>query len=77
MISNRRHFFKQLAGIGLFAILPGAGRVWKAEAVITTSWSEEQILLYNKLPYFLVEGFRQDFGNLNVWRDLLDKVKFQ
>lgn len=28
---NRRSFVTKLAGIGLFSILPGAGRLWKAE----------------------------------------------
>ena len=28
---NRRNFLRNLAGIGLFSILPGAGRVWKAQ----------------------------------------------
>lgn len=27
---NRRQFIRNLAGIGVFSILPGAGRVWKA-----------------------------------------------
>lgn len=31
---NRRNFIRNLAGIGLFSILPGAGRVWKATKVI-------------------------------------------
>jgi len=27
---NRRGFIRNLAGIGVFSILPGAGRIWKA-----------------------------------------------
>ncbi len=27
---NRRNFLSNLAGIGLFSILPGAGRIWVA-----------------------------------------------
>lgn len=33
-MTNRRAFFKQLAGIGLFSILPGAGRIWKAQLAV-------------------------------------------
>ncbi len=31
IMNTRRDFLQQLAGIGLFGILPGAGRVWRAE----------------------------------------------
>ena len=30
-MNTRRNFIRNLAGIGLFAILPGAGRLWRAE----------------------------------------------
>ena len=32
-MNSRRSFIAQLAGVGLFSILPGAGRIWKAERV--------------------------------------------
>ena len=38
---NRRNFLRNIAGIGIFSILPGAGRVWKAEKIPVipmTSW---------------------------------------
>lgn len=28
---NRRNFITKLGGIGLFSVLPGAGRVWRVE----------------------------------------------
>ena len=31
---NRRNFLRNLAGIGLFTILPGAGRIWKVQRVV-------------------------------------------
>lgn len=41
---NRRGFLTKLGGIGLFSILPGAGRIWKARR-----WSPEDDCLI-KLP---------------------------
>jgi hypothetical protein len=31
MNASRRDFICQLAGVGLFTILPGAGRLWRVE----------------------------------------------
>jgi hypothetical protein len=52
-MNNRRSFLGQLAGLGLFAILPGAGRVWKAERsvvfVAPTGWGYNLYWTINRL----------------------------
>lgn len=48
-MNNRRSFLKE---IGLFSILAGAGRVWKAERVLHV---EELISPYNKFPWYVAE----------------------
>lgn len=63
---NRRSFLSaMLKGAAAFTILPGAGRLWKAErplyrwlpnnssgVVINSLWDIE---LYNRLPYYLAK----------------------
>ena len=49
---NRRNFLRNIAGLGIFSILPGAGRVWKAESPTMwqyTSWHS----IEGQPPYFI------------------------
>ncbi len=43
---NRRSFIRNLAGIGVFSILPGAGRIWKAQRPVIGIY--EQMILVNE-----------------------------
>ena len=66
---TKRGFMKQMAGIGLFSILPGAGRVWKAERKVVglgcTVWPmqcvrQEWILpiIYRRAPALWPDLYR-------------------
>jgi hypothetical protein len=86
---NRRNFLSKLAGIGLFSILPGAGRVWKAERKVII-WSDEQTLEYYKIahrfdsPHFqflpTFQDFMQKYGKetrskVEIMRDEILELK--
>jgi len=62
---NRRSFVRKLAGIGLFTILPGAGRIWKAERKFD--------LLPYKCKFFAVE----EIGLLPQWKDMVIPIIYQ
>ena len=48
---NRRKFFANLGTLGLFTILPGAGRVWKARKNIKYMEFMCDKLVVGELPY--------------------------
>jgi len=47
---NRRSFVRKLAGIGLFTILPGAGRIWKAERQSPYQWLPNTVIQVGPVP---------------------------
>lgn len=65
-------------------ILPGAGRIWRAERSLTfketyallDQCSAEQLDLYNKLPYYLVQCQIQCIKNWKVRTAILGEVTF-
>lgn len=63
--NTRRNFIGQLAGLGLFTILPGAGRVWKAERKIVTPAYFARM----QDPWFVLVGD-------SAWYRLLAQGKF-
>jgi len=50
-MNTRREFLTQLAGIGLFSILPGAGRIWRAERKPLYPGIYEQLFLSQEVPH--------------------------
>ena len=51
---NRRSFVRKLAGIGLFTILPGAGRIWKAERQSPYRWLPNDVDGYLRTTFQVV-----------------------
>lgn len=79
---KRRSFIK---GLGAFFILPGAGRIWKAERPPLTIQEVKKVIdvieqppvwTYNKLPYDLANAqiWWQPEGS--VWQRLFSKSTF-
>lgn len=55
---NRRAFLTSLGKLGVFTILPGAGRVWRAERKVvapTDLWSYDELMQFVHTTYRIVE----------------------
>lgn len=69
---NRRKF---LAGIGLFTILPGAGRIWRATIPELTPWQKLPTIVVEDYPPFQTPCHHRVFTQ-EYW-DMLHKIMEQ
>lgn len=75
-MTNRRAFFKQLAGIGLFSILPGAGRIWKAETVIQPALIVDPFEVFRAPMESLPEEIDIRVFSASIWMSLVPRGQF-
>lgn len=71
---NRRHFAK-LLGLGVFSILPGAGRVWKAQRIYCKFQADLVILPFEQDPNKLIPIFYRRGGWVDAIPSFSDLIK--
>lgn len=68
---NRRNFITDLGKIGLFSILPGAGRIWKAEVPVP----RRVLPILPYLPSLIIPVSSQGEGHPWTFAELAEFVR--